>query len=82
MRSDEALGALERAGTAQNRKVYARHGVKGPCYGVSFAERCRLAKAHGRDQALAGSLWASGVTPAVLPYLERAWARKRGKATG
>ena len=33
----QALAALERAGTAQNRKVYARHGVRDPMYGVSFA---------------------------------------------
>ncbi len=56
----EALKALEAAGTAQNRKVYARHGVSGAQFGVSYAELGKLAKAAGADQELAEALWASG----------------------
>jgi 3-methyladenine DNA glycosylase AlkD len=51
---------LEEAGTAQNRKVYARHGVGPAMFGVSYAEQKALAKRLGRDQALAERLWASG----------------------
>jgi 3-methyladenine DNA glycosylase AlkD len=51
---------LQRLGTAQNRKVYARHGVGEPCFGVSFAQLRALAKKIKTDQALASELWATG----------------------
>ena len=50
---------LEEMGTAQNRKVYARHGVGEEMFGVSFANQNKLAKAIKRDQALALELWAT-----------------------
>lgn len=56
----QTLAALERAGTAQNRKVYARHGVGEDQYGVSYAELGRLKKSIGTDHELARGLWASG----------------------
>lgn len=56
----EAMAELERAGTAQNRKVYARHGVGEPMFGVSYAELGRLAKAIKQDDALAVELWETG----------------------
>lgn len=56
----QALRLLEQAGTAQNRKVYARHGVKGPAFGVSFAALGQLRRAIGVDTALAVALWDSG----------------------
>ena len=56
----QALKALARAGTAQNRKVYARHGVAGEQYGVSYAELGKLRKAIGTDHALACALWDTG----------------------
>lgn len=56
----QALSALKRAGTAQNRKVYARHGVSREMYGVSFAELGKLQKTIKRDHTLAEKLWASG----------------------
>ncbi len=56
----QALAALEKAGTAQNRKVYARHGVGGPQYGVSYAELGKLKKMIGTDHDLALALWATG----------------------
>jgi 3-methyladenine DNA glycosylase AlkD len=55
-----ALAKLESFGTAQNRKVYARHGVGPAMYGVSFANLKALAKQIRRDQGLAESLWATG----------------------
>lgn len=56
----QTLAALARAGTAQNRKVYARHGVRGDQHGVSYAELKKLKKTIGTDHALACTLWATG----------------------
>ena len=60
MRASEVMKSLEKEGTAQNRKVYARHGVTGAQYGVSFKALRGLAKKLGRDQSLANKLWDSG----------------------
>ncbi len=60
MKFTEAMAALQAAGTAQNRKVYARHGVQEPCFGVSYANLGKLQKKVGRDTALAERLWKSG----------------------
>ena len=57
MDTKEALATLEAAGTAQNRKVYARHGVRAACYGVSYAELGKLRKRIGTDHELALALW-------------------------
>jgi len=56
----EVLRELERLGTAQNRKVYARHGVGPNMFGVSYAHQKRLAKRIGTDQKLAEALWKTG----------------------
>ena len=60
MTLSEAMAALEAAGTAQNRKVYARHGVKSPMFGVSYANLGKIQKKIKVDQALAEQLWATG----------------------
>ena len=60
MTPELALAALAKAGTAQNRKIYGRHGVTGPQYGVSFAELKKLKKTIGTDHPLAVALWATG----------------------
>lgn len=57
---DTAMAALEATGTAQNRKVYARHGVTGEVFGVSYAELGKLQKKIRRDHDLARQLWATG----------------------
>ena len=57
---NEALAALEAAGTEQNRRTYRRHGARDPMYGVSFAVMRPLAKRAKRDHALALGLWATG----------------------
>ncbi|MEM7051857.1 MAG: DNA alkylation repair protein [Acidobacteriota bacterium] len=54
------MGELEALGTAQNRKVYPRHGVQEPLFGVSFANLGKLHKKIRQDHALALELWASG----------------------
>ena len=60
MTFDEIMKALEKMGTAQNRKVYARHGVSDPCFGVSYANLGKLKRKIKTDQSLAEELWASG----------------------
>ena len=53
------LHELGRLGTAQNRKVYARHGVGPNMFGVSYANLERLKKTLGVNHDLARGLWAS-----------------------
>ena len=60
MTQQEVMNVLEAAGTAQNRKVYARHGVRGDQFGVSYALLGRLKKQIKTDHALAEALWATG----------------------
>ncbi len=54
------LSRLEALGTAQNRKVYQRHGVRPPLYGVSYANLGKVQKQIGTDHALARALWSTG----------------------
>ena len=56
----EVMARLEAAGTAQNRKVYARHGAAEPMFGVSYAELGRVHKLVKTDHKLAEQLWDSG----------------------
>ncbi|MEM8708039.1 MAG: DNA alkylation repair protein [Actinomycetota bacterium] len=56
----EAMAALEAAGTAQNRKVYARHGASDPMFGVSYGDLGTLAKRFRGDHELAVALFATG----------------------
>jgi 3-methyladenine DNA glycosylase AlkD len=57
MSLDEAMHALEQAGSAQTRKTYLRHGAKEPLFGVSFATLKKLVKQIGVDHELARGLW-------------------------
>ena len=54
------LSELGRCGTAQNRKVYARHGVGPKMFGVSYANLERLKRTLGVNHALARELWSTG----------------------
>jgi 3-methyladenine DNA glycosylase AlkD len=56
----QAMAALEKAGSAQTRKTYARHGAPEPMFGVSFATLKTLVKEIRVDQELAGALWSTG----------------------
>jgi 3-methyladenine DNA glycosylase AlkD len=60
MQKAEAMKSLETMGTAQNCKVYARHGVQGPMFGVSFANLNLLKKRIKTDHELALALWETG----------------------
>ena len=54
------MAQLAAAGTAQNRKVYSRHGAAEPMFGISYAELGRIAKPIKTNHALAVELWDSG----------------------
>ena len=56
----ETMSALEKAGSAQTRKTYARHGATEPMFGVSFATLKTLMKRIGVDHELALALWDTG----------------------
>jgi 3-methyladenine DNA glycosylase AlkD len=51
---------LEKAGSAQTRKTYLRHGAPEPMFGVSFATLKMLVKRIGVDHELALALWDTG----------------------
>jgi len=51
---------LESAGTAQNRKIYKRHGVDDSMFGVSYANLYKLQKRIKIDHELAQQLWNTG----------------------
>jgi 3-methyladenine DNA glycosylase AlkD len=59
-RFDEVMQELERCGAEQNRKIYTRHGVRAPMFGVRYADLDRLKKRIKVDHALAEALWATG----------------------
>ncbi len=56
----DAMSALEKAGSAQTRKTYVRHGAREPMFGVSFADLKTLMKRIKVDQELALALWNTG----------------------
>lgn len=53
----ETMRELEKAGSAQTRKTYARHGAPEPMFGVSFATLKALTKRIDVDHELALALW-------------------------
>ena len=57
---EEAMAALRKMGTAQNVKVYKRHGAGENLFGVSFANLTVLKKQLGVDHDLALALWDTG----------------------
>lgn len=60
MRFLEVSRELKKRGTAGNRRIYGRHGVREPMHGVSFANLRDLKKRIKVDQELAVQLWDSG----------------------
>ncbi|MBI2922239.1 MAG: DNA alkylation repair protein [Planctomycetes bacterium] len=56
----EVMATLEKAGSEQTRKTYARHGAPEPMFGVSFATLKTLYKRIGVDHELALALWETG----------------------
>src|SRR5262245_27508815 len=56
----QTMSALDKAGSEQTRKTYARHGATGPMFGVSFATLKDLLKRIKVDHELALALWDTG----------------------
>jgi 3-methyladenine DNA glycosylase AlkD len=56
----EVMAILEKLGTEQTRKTWARHGAKGTMFGVLFGELFKLMKRIDVDHELARELWATG----------------------
>jgi len=88
MNAAQALKKLAALGTAQNRKVYARHGVTGAMFGVSYANLGKLAREvlreHELEHELALELWASAnhdarVLATMIADPERLGARELGR---
>lgn len=61
MNLPEVLIQLQKRGTAKNREVYMRHGVREPVHGVAYADLDELQKAIGVDHPLALELWKTGI---------------------
>jgi 3-methyladenine DNA glycosylase AlkD len=61
----ETMRTLKEMGTAQNVKVYRRHGAGNKLYGVSFANLGKLKRQIKVDHKLAEQLWKSGNTDAM-----------------
>jgi 3-methyladenine DNA glycosylase AlkD len=61
MTAHEVLAQLQKLGKPNTVKIYARHGVSGPCYGVAYGDLKPLVKEIGRNQRVALDLWSSGV---------------------
>jgi 3-methyladenine DNA glycosylase AlkD len=60
MEFKEVMKELKALGTAQNRKIYKRHGAGENLFGVSYANLNKLKKKIKTDTALAKQLWSSG----------------------
>ncbi len=67
MTAADILKELEKNGSAQTRKTYARHGVRdGAVFGVSYSVLGKLTRRIRTDHALAKQLWDSGVHDARI----------------
>jgi 3-methyladenine DNA glycosylase AlkD len=62
----EVMKELKRLGTAQNRKIYKRHGSGDILFGVSFAHLRKMGKKIKSDHNLAKKLWKSKNTDAMI----------------
>lgn len=83
----QTMAELEAYGTAQNRKVYPRHGASEPMFGVSYANLGKLKKKIKTDHELSTQLWDTGNHDArvlatmiadpeqATPQLLESWAR-------
>ncbi|HEU4726159.1 MAG TPA: DNA alkylation repair protein [Candidatus Eisenbacteria bacterium] len=60
MKLPQILATLETMGLAENRALYARHGIPAPSYGVAFRHLRDLAKQVGASAATSDALWATG----------------------
>jgi 3-methyladenine DNA glycosylase AlkD len=66
MNPKEILTQLRKLGKPNHVKIYARHGVTGPCYGVAYGDLKPLVKKIGKDHQAALALWSSGIHDARI----------------
>ena len=59
MTKTQVMVEMKKAGTAQNRKIYAWHGASGEMFGVCFTKLREMKKRIKTNQALAEALWDS-----------------------
>ncbi|MDI1481981.1 DNA alkylation repair protein [Polyangium sp. y55x31] len=57
---DTVLSTLREKGKPNTAKIYARHGVKDPTFGVSYGDLEKLVKTIKQNHVLALALWATG----------------------
>lgn len=57
---DTVLSTLREKGKPNTAKIYARHGVKDPTFGVSYGDLDKLVKTIKQNHVLALALWATG----------------------
>jgi 3-methyladenine DNA glycosylase AlkD len=60
MNLTQAMRQLEKSGTGTYRKVWPRHGIKPPLFGVKYADLYKMQKSIGCDHELAQGLWRTG----------------------
>lgn len=60
MNLQETMKTLDAAGSPTHRKIYPRHGITGPMFGVPYSFLKPFVKKLGCDHGLAKQLWASG----------------------
>ena len=60
MNLTETMGRLESLGSEAYQKLWPRHGVKPPLFGVKYADLYKLQKKLQNDQKLALQLWRTG----------------------
>ena len=65
MTAREILAELEPLGSESYRQTMARHGVKGPCFGVKISDLKQMQKRVGQDHELALALYETGVYDAM-----------------
>ena len=66
MELNEALSELQKLGTAQNRKVWARHGAGDSHFGVSMGNITLLKRQIKKNHALALQLWETKIVDAQI----------------
>src|SRR3954452_21251781 len=65
MKTAQVLAELEKKGSEQTRKTYARHAIAPPMYGVKVADLKVIAKKIKGDQQLALELFDTGIYDAM-----------------
>lgn len=60
MNLKQVMQQLEKSGTETYKKIWPRHGIQPPLFGVKYADLYKLQKKIGCDHELAQGLWRTG----------------------